>query len=413
VKRLVALTLAFLAVLVTPATADVFDDNPATASRGGNDIWVFARDSSGAILERHWTSRGWTDWSSLGGQATSGPAAVGYGNAMHVFVRGPDGATYQNTFDRGAWSGWKSLGGVSTSAPAAVVRRGPQGYIDLAIKGTDNAIYFQTFVPGVGWSGWASRGGNLTSAPALNSQSPGIVNIWARGTDGAVKQMAWNGTAWSEWLDLGGGIIGAPAAISRAENLLNLYVRGANNATYQRSWSPAGWSGWFLMDSNAISSSPAAGGHGSTQEWLFARGGSGLLFQEWRADSGWTSWGDFGAIALPAPPPTPVPTEPAPDGEVGLETGLRCTPPGGRARVKVTIRKPKGRQKARVSKIVFFTKGKGRAVKVDRRSPYVVRIKINRPAGSTGRVYARVYYRRSANGKLHRKTVSRRYVVCR
>ena len=43
----------------------------------------------------------------------------------------------------------------------------------------------------------------------------------------------------------------------------------------------------------------------------------------------------------------------------------------------------------------------------------MVRIKINRPAGSTGRVYARVYYRRSAKGKLHRKTVSRRYTVCR
>ena len=54
-----------------------------------------------------------------------------------------------------------------------------------------------------------------------------------------------------------------------------------------------------------------------------------------------------------------------------------------------------------------------RAVRIDRRSPFVVRMKINRPAGSTGRVYARVHYRRSAKGKLHRKTVSRRYTVCR
>jgi hypothetical protein len=30
-----------------------------------------------------------------------------------------------------------------------------------------------------------------------------------------------------------------------------------------------------------------------------------------------------------------------------------------------------------------------------------------------GRVYARVYYKRSAHGKTYRKVVSRRYKVCR
>ena len=92
---------------------------------------------------------------------------------------------------------------------------------------------------------------------------------------------------------------------------------------------------------------------------------------------------------------------------------MRCTPAGGRLRVSIKVRKPKGAKRARVSKIVFYTKGKRRAVRSDRKSPFVVRIRINRPAGSTGRVYARVYYRRSAKGKLHRKTVSRRYTVCR
>jgi hypothetical protein len=98
---------------------------------------------------------------------------------------------------------------------------------------------------------------------------------------------------------------------------------------------------------------------------------------------------------------------------VNIETGVRCTPPGGRLRVNIDVRTPKGKRKARVSRIVFYTKGKGRAVRVDRKAPYVVRIRINRPAGSAGRVYARVYYRRSSQGRLHRKTVSRRYTVCR
>ena len=91
---------------------------------------------------------------------------------------------------------------------------------------------------------------------------------------------------------------------------------------------------------------------------------------------------------------------------------MRCTPPGGRLRVNITIRKRKGTAKPRVSRIVFYTKGRGRSVRVDRKSPFVVRMKVNRPAGKSGRVYARVYFRRSAKGKLHRKTVSRRYTVC-
>jgi hypothetical protein len=100
------------------------------------------------------------------------------------------------------------------------------------------------------------------------------------------------------------------------------------------------------------------------------------------------------------------------EGEVNLETGLRCTPPGGKLRVNVSVRKPKHGPRARVTKIVFYTKGKGRAVRIDHRSPFAVRLPVNKPAGKTGKVYARVYYRRSKHGKLHHKTVSRRYVVC-
>ncbi len=80
--------------------------------------------------------------------------------------------------------------------------------------------------------------------------------------------------------------------------------------------------------------------------------------------------------------------------------------------MNIKVRKPKGQARARVSRIVFYTKGRGRSVRVDRKAPFVVRMKVNRPAGSSGRVYARVYFRRSAKGKLHRKTVSRRYTVC-
>src|SRR5262245_48361511 len=112
-----AAVLAVLA-LAAPARADVFGDNPCVASAGTGDMSVFARGPDGAVLERHLQGGAWTSWASLGGSATSGPAAAAQGSLIHLFVRGPDGAIYQNTLS-GAWSGWRSLGGVATSAPAA------------------------------------------------------------------------------------------------------------------------------------------------------------------------------------------------------------------------------------------------------------------------------------------------------
>ena len=78
------------------ASADVYDDNPAAASRGPGDMWLFARAGDGATLERHWTGSAWSDWSSLGGVSTSGPAAAAYNGQVHVFIRGTDGAVYTN-----------------------------------------------------------------------------------------------------------------------------------------------------------------------------------------------------------------------------------------------------------------------------------------------------------------------------
>ena len=53
------------------------------------------------------------------------------------------------------------------------------------------------------------------------------------------------------------------------------------------------------------------------------------------------------------------------------------------------------------------------AKRVDHRRPFVVRLRMNQPAGKRGRVYARVYYRRGSSGKLRHKTVSKRFKMCR
>ena len=128
---------------------------------------------------------------------------------------------------------------------------------------------------------------------------------------------------------------------------------------------------------------------------------------------GWASLGSITLAALwtPPPPPPAPPSAPLPDGRVRLEAGIRCTPPGGRLRVSLRVRPRPGRAKPRVLRVRFFTRGGPR--RVDRRAPFVVRLRLNRPAGSRGRVFARVYFKRTGSDRVRRKTVSRRFVMCR
>jgi hypothetical protein len=410
VRRL--LVLAVLALLAFPAAAgaDVYDDQPAAASRGPGDIVVLARGADGAIYERHLAGGAWTAWTSIGGAASSGPAAAAYGDAIHAFVVGTDGAVYENVLRGGAWSGWSSLGGVGTSAPAAIARRGTN-ILDLVVRGTDNAIHHRWFQPGSGWAPWGSLGGHSTNAPALNSQDPGVLNVWVRGTDGQLYQRAWDGAAWwPEWRGHGGFLTGAPAVVSRQANMVDVFVRGSDRSVHQKHWNGgSGWGPWWHLDARPMDSAPIAVSDTPGHVLLLARSGAGLAYKQWLAGSGWGAWTDWGPVAPPPPPPPPP--APRPNGRVELVTGLRCTPPGGRLRVSLRIRKRPGVAKPRVRKVVFFVKRGPR--RTDRRKPYVRRLRVDRPAGSTGRVYARAFFKRKGSPKLRRKTVSRRFVMCR
>jgi hypothetical protein len=112
--------------------------------------------------------------------------------------------------------------------------------------------------------------------------------------------------------------------------------------------------------------------------------------------------------AAPAPPAPP--SAPIRDGRVRLNAGDHCTPPGGRLHVSLKVRKRKGHKRPRVVKVVFFVRSGPR--RVDRKKPYEARLRLRRPAGTKGRVYARVFFRRAGTKKLRKKTVARRYVMC-
>lgn len=126
----------------------------------------------------------WSDWSSIGGVATSDPASCSLsGFRTVVFVRGTDNALWFRYWDGYTWSSWASLGGVLTSAPAATCRTSNR--IDVFARGTDNALWQRSFYNG-SWHAWTSLGGFLTSGPAAATWSSGRLDVFVRGTDNAI-----------------------------------------------------------------------------------------------------------------------------------------------------------------------------------------------------------------------------------
>jgi hypothetical protein len=128
---------------------------------------------------------------------------------------------------------------------------------------------------------------------------------------------------------------------------------------------------------------------------------------------GWNALSLLTLVSQPPSVPAPAivpPAVPLPDGRARLDAGVRCTPPGGRLRVSLRVRRRPGRPAPRVRRVVFFVRGGPR--RADTRRPYRVRLRIDRPAGTRGRVYARVVYRRPGSDRVRRKTVSRRFAVC-
>ncbi len=110
-------------------------DVPTVVARRPDILDVFARWDDGTVRNKVWEEArgdywpGTTTWSNLGGQAASRPVAVWRNpHTIALFVRWIDGTVRLKVWDdaRGSWwpgaTEWSNLGGNTFSAPAAVAR---------------------------------------------------------------------------------------------------------------------------------------------------------------------------------------------------------------------------------------------------------------------------------------------------
>jgi hypothetical protein len=179
-----------------------------------------------------------------------------------------------------------------------------------------------------------------------------------------------------------------------------------------RSWTNTGGFAPWARLGGAPASGPGATAVGPNRLHVFVRDRQQVSVNSF--SSTWTGFQNFGyapRFSAPPPPPPVVPG-PTPGSSLRLNAGFGCIPVGGRVPVRVTIKQRNNRLKPRVIKIVFFI-DRGKHKRVDRRKPYKTRIRVSYTRGSKHRVHARIYFRRKGSSRVQRKTVSKRFTMCR
>ncbi|HYI20959.1 MAG TPA: VCBS repeat-containing protein [Solirubrobacteraceae bacterium] len=373
------------------------------------------------------------DWS---GDATGDLLAVGSDGALLLYRGDGAGGVVQDP-GRQIGSGWGAF-----TALLATEFSG-DGRPDLLARRSDGGLIMYRgnarsgFVTGTGevvGSGWQDFTALLAPGDFSGDGKPDLL---ARRPDGALLLYRGDGDSGftgggvgigSGWQDFTAllapgdfsGDAKADVLARRSDGALLMYRGNGTGGWVTGSAEPigSGWQGFTAL---------AAGGDfsGDGNPDILARRSDGALML-YRGngtggfagpgvviDSGWQSLSFLTLVGEGRPPPPSPPAPPSaplPDGRVQLNAGVRCTPPGGRLRVSLRVRKRRGHPRPKVVRVVFFVRGGPR--RVDRRKPYAVRLRLRRPAGSKGRVYARVFFRRPGTRKLRHKTVARRFVMC-
>ncbi|MEJ3746356.1 hypothetical protein WEI85_24080 [Actinomycetes bacterium KLBMP 9797] len=171
--------------------------------------------------------------------------------------------------------------------------------IDLFAKGTDGALKHKVY--NGRWSAWESLGGAITSGPAAVSWGPGRIDVFARGTDGSVQHKAYANGTWSGWANLGGVIVGEPAVTSWGPNHLDVYVRGTTNALHHKGHNGSAWQTSWTNLGGTLTSSPTAASWAQGRIDVFARGGGNALHHRWYTGGNWSAWENLGGVLTSAP----------------------------------------------------------------------------------------------------------------
>ncbi|MCC6726791.1 MAG: hypothetical protein IT258_19975 [Saprospiraceae bacterium] len=200
---------------------------------------------------------GANDFEDRGGTIISEPVACSMmSGRLDAFAVGLDGAAYHQYFENGVWSEWMSLGGDFKFSPLPIMAATSlstvswgKNHLDVYGRGTDGAVYQKWWNESKGkWEGWNNLGGNIVGAPVAVSWGPGRIDLFGIGTDGGLFHNYWdvnlNNQKWGGWEPLGGKFKhGTVAVVSQAPGKLDIVGIGMDDAMYHLAWNN-GWTEW-------------------------------------------------------------------------------------------------------------------------------------------------------------------------
>ncbi|MFE0463517.1 hypothetical protein ACFW1A_30115 [Kitasatospora sp. NPDC058965] len=276
--------------------------SPTVSSLQPGRLDVFVRGADGAIWHQYWdvnayflnANGGWSAWESLGGNLASNPTAVSWSSSrLDLFATGTDGNIYQKYWTSGGgWTGWQNFGtppgGVASGASPAVTSSG-NGRLDLFVRGTAGAIW-HIYYSGA-WSGWQSLGGFLTSDPTAVAQNASHYDVFALGGDGKIWHDSWTGGAnWSGWTQdvttpsagIAAGASPTVATWNGVSGALELFVRGKDNSMSYNLYNGSSWGGWGARGGSYTSNAAAISPGRDQIDW-FGVGTDGRIWSQFWA----------------------------------------------------------------------------------------------------------------------------------
>ena len=254
----------------------------ANTGCGASDGWPEGEDIAEA--EEHLDETRFTGWEPIQDKVfNSAPALVNAGtngDTLDVYARGTDDAIHRNFFSpvTGVWSGWSSIGGAATSKPAATIA-GTQRFV--VVKGTDNAVWInRTTGSASGFVGWARiNATGILNAPSITYMNPHLF-VAARRSDNKVYWMrndisgGYSNANWTAWNDIPIGAVQSAPAITAKDGTLVVTAQGTDDAFWLIHSTNNGntWaSSWKKVGAGIFKDAPAIAFHGSNVE-LAGRG---------------------------------------------------------------------------------------------------------------------------------------------
>ncbi|GER91013.1 hypothetical protein KDW_51750 [Dictyobacter vulcani] len=160
--------------------------------------------------------------------------------------------------------------------------------LDLFVRGTDGALW-QRHYDG-SWHDWTQALAGLNFDPAVTTWGTGRFDVFARGADNTL-QHSWYDGSWHPWESLGGTLTSDPAVVSWGPNRLDVFARSVDNALWHKAFDGT-WHDWEHLD-GVLLSSPSAATWGPNRLDVFVRGSDSALWHR-GFDGSWHDWESLG-----------------------------------------------------------------------------------------------------------------------